>query len=51
MEQAIAYAESLDVPFAFSSNGDAFLEHDRPDGLFLNLRVKEFEGERAWSRS
>jgi len=29
MEQAIAYAESLDVPFAFSSNGDAFLEHDR----------------------
>lgn len=29
LEQAIAYAESLDVPFAFSSNGDAFLEHDR----------------------
>ena len=29
MAQAIAYAESLDVPFAFTSNGDAFLEHDR----------------------
>ena len=29
MQQALAYAEILDVPFAYSSNGDAFLEHDR----------------------
>lgn len=29
MQQALEYAEMLDVPFAFSSNGDAFLEHDR----------------------
>ncbi len=29
MQQALGYAEALDVPFAFSSNGDAFLEHDR----------------------
>ena len=29
MQQAIAYAEVLDVPFAYTSNGDAFLEHDR----------------------
>ncbi|MEQ8272773.1 MAG: DEAD/DEAH box helicase family protein [Deltaproteobacteria bacterium] len=29
MEQALAYAETLDVPFVFSSNGDAFLFHDR----------------------
>jgi type I restriction enzyme R subunit len=29
MQQALAYAETLDVPFAYSSNGDAFLEHDR----------------------
>ncbi len=29
MTQALRYAEILDVPFAFSSNGDAFLEHDR----------------------
>ncbi|MBC1237219.1 type I restriction enzyme HsdR N-terminal domain-containing protein [Nostoc sp. 2RC] len=28
MQQALAYAEMLDVPFAYSSNGDAFLEHD-----------------------
>ncbi len=34
MQQALDYAESLDVPFAFSSNGDAFLAHDRT-GIIL----------------
>ena len=29
MQQALDYAEILDVPFAYSSNGDGFLEHDR----------------------
>lgn len=29
MQQALAYARSLDIPFVYSSNGDAFLEHDR----------------------
>ena len=29
MQQALEYAECLDLPFAYSSNGDAFLEHDR----------------------
>ena len=29
MQQALDYAECLDVPFAFSTNGDAFLAHDR----------------------
>jgi len=29
MQQALDYAETLDVPFAYSSNGDSFLEHDR----------------------
>ena len=29
MQQALGYAEALDLPFAFSSNGDAFLFHDR----------------------
>ncbi|MFM7166735.1 MAG: EcoAI/FtnUII family type I restriction enzme subunit R [Planctomycetaceae bacterium] len=29
MQQALEYAETLDVPFAYSTNGDAFLEHDR----------------------
>lgn len=29
MQQALLYAEMLDVPFAFSSNGEGFLFHDR----------------------
>jgi len=29
MQQALEYAEILDLPFAYSCNGDAFLEHDR----------------------
>jgi len=29
MQQALNYAETLGVPFVFSSNGDAFLHHDR----------------------
>jgi type I restriction enzyme R subunit len=29
MQQALEYAEILDVPFAYSCNGDAFLEHNR----------------------
>lgn len=29
MQQALEYAEILDVPFAYSTNGDGFLEHDR----------------------
>ncbi|MGE0859544.1 MAG: EcoAI/FtnUII family type I restriction enzme subunit R [Gammaproteobacteria bacterium] len=29
MQQALDYAQILDVPFAYSSNGDGFLEHDR----------------------
>lgn len=29
MQQALAYAKPLDVPFVFSSNGDGFLFHDK----------------------
>jgi type I restriction enzyme R subunit len=29
MQQALDYAESLDVPFVFTSNGDGFVFHDR----------------------
>jgi type I restriction enzyme R subunit len=32
MQQALDYAETLDLPFAYSSNGDAFLEHNRLAG-------------------
>jgi type I restriction enzyme, R subunit len=29
IQQALNYAEALDIPFAYSSNGTGFLEHDR----------------------
>ena len=29
MQQGLGYAEALDTPFAYSTNGKAFLEHDR----------------------
>ncbi|MFM0498926.1 EcoAI/FtnUII family type I restriction enzme subunit R [Paraburkholderia caffeinilytica] len=29
IQQALAYADMLDVPFAFSSNGDGFIWHDK----------------------
>lgn len=29
MQQALEYAEILDIPFVYSSNGKGFLEHDR----------------------
>lgn len=28
LQQAMEYARMLDLPFAFSSNGDGFAEHD-----------------------
>lgn len=33
MQQALDYAELLQIPFAFSSNGDAFLMHDKTGTL------------------
>ena len=29
MQQALGYAQTLDIPFVFSSNGDGFLFHDK----------------------
>jgi len=31
MQQALQYADILDLPFVYSSNGDGFLEHDRTE--------------------
>ena len=39
IQQAIDYAESLDIPFVFSSNGDGFIFHDRT----IDLGKKETE--------
>ncbi|OHB37941.1 MAG: restriction endonuclease [Planctomycetes bacterium GWA2_50_13] len=29
LQQALGYAQTLDIPVAFSSNGDGFIQHDR----------------------
>lgn len=42
MQQAIDYAVTLDVPFAYSSNGDAFMEHDFLTGLERQIPLDEF---------
>lgn len=42
MQQAINYAEILDVPFAYASNGDGFVEHDRITGKEKVIGIEEF---------
>jgi len=54
IQQALAYAAMLDVPFAFSSNGSGFLFHDATgaDGVIeRELAIGEFPSpEELWSR-
>jgi len=53
MQQALAYAETLEVPFVFSSNGDGFLFHDRTGTLPIEqaLSLDEFPSpEDLWVR-
>ncbi|MEJ3550255.1 DEAD/DEAH box helicase family protein [Ureaplasma parvum] len=51
IQQAIEYAEILDVPFAYSSNGDGFLEHDMITGLEKEFSINEFPTrEELWIR-
>lgn len=54
MQQALEYAELLDVPFAYSSNGDGFLEHDRTgasDPVERELSLDQFPTpEELWAR-
>lgn len=46
LQQAITYAEMLDVPFAYSSNGDGFVEHDFFTGQEREFGLDEFPTER-----
>ena len=54
MQQALGYAEALDVPFVFSSNGDAFLFHDRTgqsDSIEKQIGLDEFPSpDELWRR-
>jgi len=51
MQQALDYAEILDVPFAYSTNGKGFLEHDMKRGIERELKMDELPSpEELWQR-
>lgn len=51
MQQAIDYAILLDAPFAYSSNGDGFIEHDMTTGIEREIKPGNFPSpEELWSR-
>lgn len=45
LQQAMTYAKMLDVPFAYSSNGDGFAEHDFITGQEREFSLDEFPTE------
>ena len=45
LQQAMTYAQMLDVPFAYSSNGDGFVEHDFLTGMEREFSLDEFPTE------
>lgn len=51
LQQAMGYATSLDVPFAYSTNGKGFVEHDFSTGKERQLAMGEFPTpEELWAR-
>ncbi len=45
LQQAICYARMMDIPFAYSSNGDGFIEHDFLTGTEREFSLDEFPSE------
>ena len=51
IQQALTYCEILNIPFAFSSNGKSFMEHDRLTGKEREISMDEFPTpEELWQR-
>ncbi|MDR0498557.1 MAG: DEAD/DEAH box helicase family protein [Holophagales bacterium] len=51
MQQGIEYAEILDIPFVYSSNGSAFLEHDMKNGTEREIALEDFPTpDELWAR-
>lgn len=46
LQQAMAYAQMMDIPFAFSSNGDGFAEHDFLTGKERTFALDAFPTEK-----
>ena len=45
LQQAMSYAKLLDLPFAYSSNGDSFVEHDFLTGTEREFPLDQFPTE------
>jgi len=51
MQQGLEYAEKLDLPFVFSSNGDGFVFHDRETGKETKLTLDNFPSQKElWEK-
>ena len=51
IQQGMNYALDLDIPFAYSSNGDGFYEHDMITGEEKELKLEEFPTpKQLWER-
>ncbi|MCI1664765.1 MAG: DEAD/DEAH box helicase family protein [Atopobiaceae bacterium] len=51
LQQAISYSQALHVPFAYSSNGYGFIEHDFYTGKERSLSMDDFPSpEELWNR-
>lgn len=51
IQQAMDYALDLDIPFAYSSNGTGFYEHDMITGIEKEISMEEFPTpEELWNR-
>ena len=51
MQQGLEYAEILDLPFVYSSNGDGFVEHDKTTGKERELALHKFPTpDELWNR-
>ena len=49
--QAVEYARILDVPFAYSTNGDDLIEKDMISGINKNMKMKDFPTiDELWKR-
>ena len=42
LQQAMTYAQMMGIPFAYSSNGDAFMEHDFLTGTERQIPMNQF---------
>ena len=51
MQQAINYADILDLQFAYASNGDSFIEHDMKTGKEREISLDDFPSpQELWNR-